>query len=303
MDLAARLRLATREWGIGAQDLRGGCRWAGVGLGGGEAVLEALSGLVTFGLMALSFVIGVRLVRLGRRAGGPELWLGLYFLVYGCFATSASVTVYLGWSAPDVAFSDATTRLLNAAFYGLSTIGMTCLLLFTQRTFRPGSSGARVLVWSNCAVLVGAAIGVGVTEGFEVRVLNGAFYWIAYLARLAPFVWVSVESFRYGAMLRRRVSIGLADPLVADRFLLWGLWSAVLAVMAFSDPLARFWYWHLSGSTTQWVGSIGRPIIDVVVPLSSAFGIAAVTLLFLTFFPTPAYRRWVARRSATTAAG
>jgi hypothetical protein len=266
-----------------------------------KTVLEALSGLITFGLMALSFVIGVRLVRLGRRAGGPELWLGLYFLIYSCFATSASVTLYLGWSAPQVAFSDGTTRILNAIFYALSTIGMTCLLHFTQRTFRSDSTGARALVWGNCAVLVGAMIGVGVTEGFEVRVLNGIWYWVAYLARLAPFVWVAIESFRYGALLRRRVAIGLADPLVADRFLLWGLWSAVLAVMALSDPLARFWYWKRSGSTTQWVVEIGRPIIDVVVPLSSGFGIVAVALLFLTFFPTPAYRRWVARRSATSA--
>lgn len=264
-------------------------------------MLETLSGLVTFGLMALSFVIGVRLVRMGRRGGGPEMWLGLYFLIYSCFATSASVTLYLGWSAPEVAFSDGTTRILNAVFYTLSTIGMTCLLVFTQRTFRAGSTGGRVLVWSNCAVLVGAMVGVGVTEGFEVRVLNGPWYWIHYLARLTPFVWVAIESFRYGALLRRRVAIGLADPLVADRFRLWGLWASVLAVMSLTDPLSRFWYWHLTGSTTQWVSEIGRPIIDVVVPLSSAFGIAAVMLLFLTFFPTPAYRRWVARRSATSA--
>ena len=106
-------------------------------------MLEALSGLITIGLMGLSLLIGVRLVRLGRRAdGGPELWLGLYFLVYGCFATCASITVYLGWSAPTVAFSDVTTRLLNATFFVLSTIGMTCLLIFTQRTFRPDSTGA-----------------------------------------------------------------------------------------------------------------------------------------------------------------
>lgn len=264
-------------------------------------MLETFSGLVTFGLMALSFVIGVRLVRLGRRASGPELWLGLYFLIYGCFATSASITVYLGWSAPEVAFSDATTRMLNATFYALSTIGMTCLLHFTQRTFRPGSRGARAFVWADAAILAGAAIGVGVTEGFQVRVLNGAFYWIHFFARLAPFVWVAVESFRYGARLQRRVAIGLADPLLADRFRLWGLWSTVLALTSLSDPFARFWYWKLSGSTTQWVSEIGRPIIDVLIPLTCGFGIAAVMLLFLTFFPTPAYRRWVARRGATSA--
>ena len=267
-------------------------------------MFEAISGLAILGLMGISAAVGVRLVRLGRQGGGgPELWLGLYFLIYGCLATAASITTYLGWSAPDVAFSDATTRLLNATFYLFSTIGMTCLLLFTQRTFHPNSSGARAFVWSTTAVLAAAAIGVGVSEGFEVRVLNGVPYWIHFSARLVPFVWVAAESFRYRSQLQRRVAIGLADPLVADRFLLWGLWSAVLAVMAFTDPLARFWYWSLTGTTTQWIASIGRPIIDVVVPLTAAFGVAAVTLLFLTFFPTASYRRWVARRHTVATAG
>ena len=266
-------------------------------------MLEAISGLTILGLMGLSAAVGVRLVRLGRRAGGgPELWLGLYFLIYGCFATAASITVYLGWSAPDAALSDGTTRLLNATFFCLSTIGMTCLLLFTQRTFHPSSSGARALVWGIAALMAAAAIGVGVMEGFEVRVLNGVPYWIHFSARLVPFVWVATESFRYRSLLQRRAAIGLADPLVANRLLLWGLWSAVLAVMAFADPLARLWYWSLTGTTTRWIAAAGRPIIDVVVPFSSACGLAAVTLLFLTFFPTASYRRWVERRHAVATA-
>lgn len=265
-------------------------------------MLEAISGLTILGLMGLSAAVGIRLLRLGRRdGGGPELWLGLYFVIYGCLATTASITVYLGWSAPDVAFSDGATRLLNATYFLLSTIGMTCLLLFTQRTFHPGSRGARTFVWGTAAVMAGAAIGVGVTEGFQVRVLNGAPYWIHFGARLVPFAWVAIESFRYRRMLQRRAAIGLADPLVSNRFLLWGLWSAVLAVMAFADPLARFWYWSLTGTTTQWIAEVGRPIIDVVVPFSSACGVAAVMLLFLTFFPTEGYRRWVERRHGVAA--
>ena len=270
----------------------------------GKPVLEAISGLTILALMGLSAAIGVRLVRLGSRdEGGPELWLGLYFLIYGCLATTASLATYLGWSAPDVAFSDGTTRLLNAAFFGLSTIGMTCLLLFTQRTFHPNSRGARAFVWGIAVLMVAAAIEVGVTEGFEVRVLNGVPYWIHFSARLVPFVWVATESLRYRSLLQRRVAIGLADPLVANRFLLWGLWSAVLAVMAFADPLARFWYWSLTGTTTEWIAAVGRPIIDVVVPFSAACGVAAVTLLFLTFFPTASYRRWVEQRHAVATAG
>ena len=56
-------------------------------------MLEAISGLTILGLMGLSAAVGIRLLRLGRRdGGGPELWLGLYFVIYGCLATTASIT-------------------------------------------------------------------------------------------------------------------------------------------------------------------------------------------------------------------
>lgn len=260
-------------------------------------MLQAIGGLVTLGLLGTSLVIGVRLVRLGRAHGsGPELWLGLYFLLYGCLASVASIATYVGWSSADAALPDAVARALNGAFFALSTVGMTCLALFTQRTFRPASPAARLAVFSIGAALLVAGLAVGVTEGFEVRVLNGPAYWVHYLARLSPLAWVSVESLSYGSKLRRRGALGLADPLVTNRFLLWGVWGGVTLVLALADPLARLWYWWLTGTTTSWIADVGRPIIEVVVPITSALGLGALATLVLTFFPTAAYRRWIERR-------
>ena len=39
----------------------------------------------------------------------------------------------------------------------------------------------------------------------------------------ANLLWGAVESLRYYALMRRRLRLGLADPLVTNRFLLWGL--------------------------------------------------------------------------------
>jgi hypothetical protein len=261
-------------------------------------MLEALSGIVTLALLVLSVVIGLRLLRMARwNSGRPEAWLGLYFLIYSALATSLSVGTYLGWSSAQIALSDGLVRSINAAFFFTSTVGLACLLIFTQRTFRPDSQGARVAVWGTTGVLAGSAIALGLTEGFEIRVLNGPPYWICFAARIACWVWVAAESFAYWAKLRRRLELGLADPVVANRFLLWGVWGSLMTLMAFSDPLARLWYVHLSGTTTAWVPMIGRPIIQVVVPLSCFLNISFVAILILTFFPTPGYRRWVQARA------
>jgi hypothetical protein len=132
-------------------------------------------------------------------------------------------------------------------------------------------------------------------------VLNGPAYWIGFLARQAGLVWMAVEAFRYRGLLKRRLRLGLADPLVANRFLLWGVWASIVALMGASDPLARVWYFAITGSATVWQPEVGRGIVVVVMALTSALGLAAAASLFLTFFPTAAYRRWVASRDPAAA--
>jgi hypothetical protein len=260
-------------------------------------MLQVLGAGVTLGLIGLSLGIGVRLLRLAARTRGPELWLGLYFVAYGGVATSLSVATYVGWSAPEVALADRAVRALNGGFFTLSTLGMSCLLVFTWRTFRPASRAARAAAAATAALLAAAAVVLGAAEGFEVCVLNGPAYWIHFSARLVPFVWVAVESLLYCRRLRRRLVLGLADPLVANRFLLWGLWGTAMTAMAFADPLARLWYWWLTGTTERWIADVGRPIIEVVVPLSCGIGIAVAALMALVFFPTAGYRRWIEARA------
>lgn len=268
---------------------------------GGPEVLEAVSGLVTVGLLALSGVVGVRLIRLAQRdEGGPVLFLGLYFLVYGALATGLSLATYVGWSSAGLALPDRAARVLNGAFFVTATAGMCCLLLFTRQTFRPESAAARTMVWGVGGLMALATALLAATEGFEVRVVNGPAYWVHFLARVACWAWVAGESLAYWTKQRRRLALGLADPVVTNRFLLWGVWGIVIALLAFSDPVARFWYYTVSGTATQWVPEVGRPIIEATIPIACGLNAAALVLMLLTFFPTAAYRRWLRDRPAPT---
>jgi hypothetical protein len=259
-------------------------------------VFAAISGLATFAIMALSGVVGTRLVRLGGRTGGPERWLGFYFLLYGVAATVFVSAVYTSWSDASVRIPDAALAVLNALFYASATVGLVCLMRFTQRTFRPISRLARSAVSMAAGVFVLSALDVGFTEGFRPHVLNGAGYWIHYLVRLSAWVWVTVESFRYWTMQRRRLARGLADPKVANRLLLWSVWGALSTLLALIDPVARVWYWLVTGTTDRWLPAAAQPIIAVIMPVASLLSVASAVALLLTFFPGAAYRRWILAR-------
>jgi len=265
-------------------------------------VLEAISGVVTIGLLALSSVVGVRLLRLRGDEGRAVRFLGLYFLLHGALATGLSVATYVGWASAEMALPELAARALNAGFFVSSTLGVTCLLLFTQRTFRPASATGHSLAGGLIMLMAVSVATLGAAEGFEVRVINGPAYWVHFAARVASWTWVALESFGYWRQQRRRLALGLADPVITNRFLLWGLWAALFAVLAFADPVARFWYVSLAESTTVWVPEVGRPIIAATVPVACALNLAAVVLMVLTFFPTPAYRRWIAARHAAASA-
>jgi hypothetical protein len=267
-------------------------------------LLQAISGIVTIGLLVLSGVVGVRLLRLGRSddGGGDTVrLLGVYFLLHGTLATGLSVATYVGWSSAELQLPELAARALNGSFFVASTIGVTCLLLFTQRTFRPASATGRSLAGGLAMVMAVSAIVLGASEGFAIRVINGPAYWTHFAARVAAWTWVAIESFGDRSRQPRRHALGRADPKVSNPILLWGLWAALFALLAFADPVARVWYVLLAESTTAWVPEVGRPIIAATVPIACALNAAGVVLMVLTFFPMQGYRRWLLARHAARA--
>jgi hypothetical protein len=260
--------------------------------------MEALSGIVTLATLTLGLLIGIRLVaRAGLQWSAPELWLGCFFLFYHALASGLSSALYTGWSRPELALSDHVASRVHCAYYIFTIAGSVGFVFFTWLTFRPGSLWGRGLAWGLAAGMLAGAASLAWIEQFEVRVLNGSGYWVVLALKSVGFSWLCAEAWRSWRMSRRRLKLGLSDPLVSNRFLLISIWAAVTMMLSWSDPLARLWYVSLTGSTTEWIPELGRPIVTWVIAFATTFLSLSGLLLMLSFFPTARYQRWVERKA------
>ena len=103
------------------------------------------------------------------------------------------------------------------------------------------------------------------------------------------YVWTAVESFRYRALLWRRIPLGLADPLVADRFGKWG-WTGVFGLGSIMPAVVA----QLTG------GDPNTPAHHLVVGVC---GLASSVVLYFAFLPPAAYARFIRQNAPTPAPG
>jgi hypothetical protein len=266
--------------------------------------MEVIGGIVGFANLLLSAIVGGRLVKLARTTpAGPELWLAGYFLLAAFMGMGLSNFVYMSWADASLALPDDIGAVLNALYLFGVTSGMACLYVFTWRTFRANSGWARRLVLAVTALMLVGYVTMGWVGDFTLKLVPGAAYWTTWVLRTSVFLWLAIESLHYWGLQRRRMRLGLAEPLIANRFLLWGIWSATMLSMGQLDPLARFWYVTQFGAEGGFVPELGRPMVLMIVTASSAAGILVMTTVYLTFFPTTAFRRWIERRAASSDSG
>jgi hypothetical protein len=96
--------------------------------------------------------------------------------------------------------------------------------------FRPDESWARALVGVGIACALVASWGsVSVapeTPGASAMPAQVRPYVsLMVLVWAGAFLWTGLESLRYHAKMRRRLALGLGDPVVCNRFLLWAVWG------------------------------------------------------------------------------
>ena len=262
-----------------------------------------ISGIVTAANLLLSLLIGIQLLlRMRRHGPAPETALAAYFLFAAFLGACVNIGVYGSMADDGLSIPSAIAARLLATGVLLNGVGALGVYLFTWLTFRPDRRWARALVASAAAVLALGFVVQALTEGFAIVVFPGLGYWIGRLGFVFPFAWIAVESFRYHRILRRRLRLGLAEPVVTNRFLLWGVWSTATAVNAASDLVACGMYYAMTGETSVIIVEAVAPIIVATVAVTSAVGTVAAATLLLTFFPTHGYRRWVERRATRLAA-
>ncbi len=170
-----------------------------------------LLGLGVLIQIAVDLWIGTKLLLLARRTRGlPELGFGLCLLLFGGIGMPLAVVARAAAAdAPALGHGLLTLAL------GLENAGSFALFVATWKVFRPDSSIARAFVWLAAAAFV-VSTPVSGSDG-------GLLYWLGCAFRGLAFFWSATESIRYGAMLRRRRALGLAEPIVVQRMALWAL--------------------------------------------------------------------------------
>jgi hypothetical protein len=242
---------------------------------------------LAIGLFVLAAsIVGIRLLALARRTGQlPELLVGIGFSLIGLLGYPLAMLSGFGRGA----VSEVHVPMWMAGIVLMNT-GLTCLYAFTARVFRAeqrwawgfvalltlGNVGAATGTWAALAGAPADALSYRVTAGWSL---------LGQLSSGVGFAWIGVESWIQFAMSRRRCALGLADPLVANRFLLFVLFAASAMGMNAANSLAL-----ASG-----VSAVENVPVQIAM---TVLGLAASACMYLAFLPAPAYRRWIARDRA-----
>jgi len=234
--------------------------------------------LISLALAALA----IRLFRTAWQTGkSPELLAGLFLV---------SVP-------PAVSLASRLDRLagrshgLDALVYFGLGLGGAALALFTWRTFRPDTAWARWLGIGLAVTIAGGWISGGLQGSYDETARN-------VLLRLPGWVssiWLFAESLGHYVRMRRRLRLGLADPVVVNRFLLFTIWTAPFVLL----PIGTIGMLLATGDAMELADS---PVYRALVRLN---GLVMVVGIWLSFYPPEVYQRWIRARAdagATAAA-
>lgn len=170
-------------------------------------------------------------------------------------------------------------------------IGIWLLYLFTWKVFRPSAAWARAVIYGLAVSLVvltifqlSSTFEGGTASEIRVRTQPYGLTFIAVV--VLNFLWGSIESLYYYRQMLRRLALGLASPVVVNRFLLWGIGGATAVVTCLGLMV---------------VTALGKNLLhDPLGQLMLGIGASLVaTCWYLTFLPPRAYVVWVEQRASS----
>lgn len=243
--------------------------------------MEILAQIVGGAYALVTLAIGARLMLLSARTRQlPELLIGAALLLLAGLGYPLSAVAR---EVPDLAGS--TRAVLGATGGLLAAIGLSANTGFTWVLFRRG------VPWANALL---ASIGLGASGLFVAQSVvggwaGGELFWGWLPAWITvSFGWASLECGRYHLLLRRRLRLGLADPVVADRFLLY---AAATGLAVLINLVGWVYWWRDVEMITDPGGGV----------FLSVFASAASVLMMLAFFPPHAYLARVRARASEAA--
>jgi hypothetical protein len=246
--------------------------------------MEIAAGLAGLLSVLVSFLVGARMVLLSRRTGQtPELLIGLDLILVG---GGWSALIAVGRQATGLS-GDVRAALVFAG--GLCAVaGMACLMVFIWRTFRPDRAGALAAL-ALSLLFASLFVAQGLAPGWLAFATDERGPWAnASLFTSFNYLWACFESMRHASMLSRRVHLGLADPVVADRV---RLFAALMATGTVAS-------WIFASFQAAGV-AVGGTTIGL--SLGGTVCLFSVALLWLAFMPPASYLESVRRRAVVEA--
>ena len=253
----------------------------------GFTALLSAGSMLLYSIVA--WIFAVRLLLLARKNWSiPEVSLALgYLLIAGLGYPMAAASIG-AWQA--LGETLALTTLIFACV--ILRVGLAGIFLFTWQTFRPKSMWGKSFFLTGAALL--AADGLNsiarllVAPGYDALVAiagSGGSITLSIMLSALAFGWPAAESLSYHFKLRRRRALGLADPVVANRFLLWGIACTSSVFISLVNAGTAFFGLNLLEN---------RPAMMT----SALLGVLNSVLLILAFLPPVPYLRFIRRRAA-----
>jgi len=237
--------------------------------------------LILIGFLAFFFAslaVGVRLVALYFRTRElPELLIGIGVLGIG--------PVGFGMMMAGTLFGRDDPGLQTLLFCLGSVASLTGILakcLFNWRVYHSTSRAMRAFAMALGALLVGLFLQQAFVSGFVPdKGAPSASSLSRSALQVGCLLWGSLEAFRYWLLMRRRQRLGLAEPVVTNRFLLWSIGAGAAGLGS------------AVGTITGMI--VDKPSLEIpwVVASSSAHGFVAAVAMSLAFLPPAAYLRYI----------
>ena len=244
--------------------------------------MEVVAALGGGAFVLASLVLGGRLMLLARETRGmPEFVLG-----FGLFLMGGLGYPLMGIAQQATGLDLGVRVGLIVTHMAFAAVGMTGVTLFSRRVFRPTETWAAWTTPLAAAAYLALAVAQGLGGGFaEALAARGVWYHSTYVGT-AVMGWTGWESLRYHSLMRRRLALGLADPIVVDRFRLWAISMFTAAsISTIGVLLQRVFGISVNGTTA------GHLLVG---PL----GLVVALALWLAFLPPSGYLARVRRRAS-----
>jgi hypothetical protein len=238
--------------------------------------LLALPGFVAFFFVALW--VGVRLLaQWGRTRELPELLLGLGVLGIGPVGFGLLMLA----AAAAAGHTDEPSAMAGVSALAVAG-GASAKAIFTWRIYHPTSGVAAALCAVAIALLLAGLVGDALTTGFAPAAWTQPGWIVVREAvQVAVLLWGAGEALVWWRRMRRRVLLGLGDPLVASRFLLWGIGAGAAGIGS------------LFGTVVALASGHDMNELPELTLALSLFGMISAVSLWLAFATPDWFKKWV----------